>query len=288
MKKTIIGITLAALLGGVLLSAGIASAHGDNRDFMGFRGEGFFKDLELTDSQKGQLWDLMREQGRKGFKEMRGLRGDMRELDENSSKEEVEQVKKQLSDGIYQGMKKGYEMGKILTPEQKEQLKGKWGERKVRFEDRREGARKRYNQRLIDELDLTPDQQKKLDDMKFGPAERGIMAFCAEELELTDDQVEKIEGIMEKYRPEEGRGFRNFRGEGKEMFGLFSAESFDEARAREMADDQADKMVEGIMNMNKMKAEILNVLEDDQKEEFEKMMEHHFGHGHPGRDHRWR
>ncbi|HPI98092.1 MAG TPA: Spy/CpxP family protein refolding chaperone, partial [Synergistales bacterium] len=202
--------------------------------------------------------------------------------------EEVEQVKKQLSEGIYQGMKRGYEMGKILTPEQKEQLKEKWGEKKDRMEDRREGARKRFNQRLIDELDLTSEQQNKLDNMKFGPAERGIMAFCEEKLELTDEQVAQIEEIMEKYRPEKDRGFRNFRGEGKDIFGLFSAESFDEARAREMADDQADKMVEGIMNMNRMKAEVLKVLDDDQKEEFEKMMEHRFDHHRPGRDHRWR
>jgi len=288
MKKTIIGITLAVFLGGFLLSAGVASAHVGNRDFMDFRGQDIFKDLELTDAQKGQLWDLRKEQGRKDFKEMRGLRKDMKELDENSSKEEVEQVKKQLSDGIYQGMKKGYEMGKILTPEQKEQLKENWGERKDRMEDRRENARNRFNKRLTEELELTSGQQKKLENMKFGPGEMGMMGFYAERLELTDEQVDKIEGIMEEYHSQDGWQFMNLGGERKDMIQLLSAESFDESKARKIADDQAQKMVEGILNMNKMKAEILKVLDDDQKVEFEKMMAHRFGHHSPIRHHPWR
>jgi|GEM_PF-2013695 len=278
MKKTILTVSLVAFLGALLLSAGIPVAEARMGRNMDNRDGAFMRGLELTSEQRDKMRGLMRKEGRNMSRQMRDFHDDLEVLGSNPSEEQIDNLKTRLSDSIFQGMKLHYEMGRILTTEQRKELGDRWESGKTRMGHDRGDVRQRYNRKLSEELDLSSEQQKKLEDLSFTRSGMHMMAYCTEELDLTEDQQDKIENIIEAYRPEDGKGFMYLRDSRKEMNDLISADTFDEDKAENLAMERTEDMIEGFMKMKEMESEILKVLDEDQKEEFMEMKEDRPGH----------
>lgn len=83
MKKTIFAIVLAIFLGGLLLSAGTASAQVKHKDLKNVQKAKIVKVLDLISNQKNHHTALHKGHDHKGLKEMKG---NIKQLDHNSSK----------------------------------------------------------------------------------------------------------------------------------------------------------------------------------------------------------
>ena len=87
------------------------------------------------------------------------------------------------------------------------------------------------------------------------------------------------------------RGREQGRERMKDLHDLVSAPTFNETKAREIASSMAEEMVTRISERKALNAEIMEVLNEDQKEQFQDMRyslwdrEPHHGtfQGHPGR-----
>ena len=273
MKKTILTVSLFAFLGALLLSAGIPAAEARMGRNMDNRDGAFMRGLELTSEQRDEMRDLMKKEGRNMSRQMRDFHDDLEVLGSNPSEEQIGNLKTRLSDSIFQGMKLHYEMGRILTTEQRKELGDRWESGKRGMGQDRGDIRQRYNRKITEELDLSSEQQKKLEDISFSRSGMHMMAYCTEELDLTEDQTNRIESIVEAYRPEDGRGFMDLKDSRKEIHDLLSADTFDEDKAESLAADRAENMIEGFMKMKEMESEIMKVLDEDQREEFMEMKE---------------
>jgi hypothetical protein len=83
MKKTIFAIVLIIFLGGLLLSAGTASAQVKHKDLKNIQKTRIIKVLDLITDQKDHNTPLHKGHDHKGLKEMKG---NIKQLDHNSSK----------------------------------------------------------------------------------------------------------------------------------------------------------------------------------------------------------
>lgn len=296
LKKGIMALSVFALVGAMSLgNTGTASANPGGGMSPEHNRIAMMRGLNLSDSQKEQIREIykaLRENNREKGKE---LHGRSRALDGDLSEKELAEMKTEMSEKVYEGMKAQYQVLQVLTPEQRAKMEEKIKQGPKDREEARQNRKNRYNKKLARELDLTQSQQEKLQKMKHDDREgRDGISFLAEKLDLTFSQKEKIQGILDKYK-DKGKDHEKGREMGrkrmKDMHDLVSASSFDETKAKEMASGMAEEMVSRISERRVIAEEIMKVLDEDQKEEFKEMGRHFqqmgpFGapsHGRPGR-----
>lgn len=273
LKRGIMALTVFALVGAMSLgNAETSNADPRGRMFPDHNRLAMMRGLDLSDSQKEQIREIyraLRENKREKVRAAMDFEGDIAEKD-------LAEIKTEISEMIYKGMEAQYQVFQVLTLEQRttleEKIKGNHENRK----DITENRRNRFNEKLTRELDLTSNQQAKLRKMKFDRDDRDGMHFLEEKLDLTYSQKEKITSILEKHR-DDNRGLEISRQRFRDLRDLAAASTFDEAKAKKLASDMADEMVSRIRERNAMNAEIMKVLNEDQKEEFKEIREHFEG-----------
>ena len=291
MKKGIMALTVFALVGAISLgNSGTSRAMQRDGMFPGSGGPAMMRGLDLSDSQKEQIREIFKGLREKGKEEGRAFRDSIRDYESDLTAEEAAGIKSKMAEMTYKGMQTQYQVFQVLTPEQRQKLEEKRTENQDDRKDIRENRRNRFNQELTRELDLTSSQQAKLQKMNFDRDRKDGISDLEEKLDLTFSQKEKIISIVEKHRDAD-RNQRQGREKMKELHDLVSAATFDETKAREMASSMAEDMVSRISERKALNAEIMEVLNEDQKEQFQDMRynlwdrePHHGGfQGHPGR-----
>ena len=291
MKRGIMALTVFALVGAISLgNAGTSSAIQKGGMFPGHEGPLMMRGLDLSDSQKGQIREIFRDLRENNREKDRAFRDRIRDFESDVTAEDLAGIKSEIAEMTYKGMKTQYQVFQVLTPEQRAKLEEKRKGDREDGNDIRENRRNRFNERLTRELDLTSSQQAKLERMNFDREEKGGISHLEEKLDLTFSQKEKIMSILEKHK-DENRGREQGRKRMKDLHDLVSAPTFDETKARDLASSMAEEMVSRISERKALNAEIMKVLNDDQKEEFQDMRHNlwnrgpHDGgfQGHPGR-----
>ncbi len=278
-KKSVIAVTGIAVAGAVLLgSFNMAQAYTRTKEFGDKDGLTMMKDLGLSESQKEQIRKMEQDWKETNREKRKNLREKMDSFGVEPGEKDLNEVRAHMSEMIYQGMKNRYELFQVLTPEQRAVLEKKRmdpREDRQKKRENREEKKEQFKEKLTRELDLTPGQQQKLHAMKLQHSRRDRTSFLAEKLDLTQSQKEQIENILEKHRGMYGKGEDGIQRKDKEnldlMKELHDSPTFDESKARELSSAMAEKMVSGFMERKKIDSEIMQILNEDQKEEFMKM-----------------
>lgn len=294
LKRGIMALSVFALVGAMSLgNAGTASANPGGGMPPEHNRIAMMRGLDLSDSQKEQIREIYKELRENNREKGREFRDRSKAFDGDLSEKELAEMKTEMSEKMYEGMKAQYQVLQVLTPEQRAKMEEKIKQGPKDREEARQNRRDRYNEKLARELDLTQSQQEKLQKMKHDDREgRDGISFLAEKLDLTFSQKEKIQGILDKDKGKDHEKGREMgRKRMKDMHDLVSASSFDETKAKAMASDAAEEMISRMSERKAMFEEIMKVLDEDQKAEFKEMGRHFqqmgpFGgpsHGRPGR-----
>ena len=110
-----------------------------------------------------------------------------------------------------------------------------------------------------------------------GPGGPDMLEHMARALGLTDDQKTKIKGIMEAVRPAEEARDQKREELHKQLEAATANGQFDEAKVRELANQQAALMADSIVDHERMKSQIYSLLSADQRTKADEMHKHMMG-----------
>lgn len=276
MKKETLGKFAAIVASGAMLSmlgfamlAGDASAFGPGQEG---GGDWFGPEVHLSDKQRQEI-ERIHDAG----DPMTGRHNAERVLDslgENPDTQAVAAAKAKIADGLYGVMKMHYQIWQVLTEEQRETIE-------VHRQDHPSGGKKNMldNEafvRYVDRVcDLDPVQEKALASLKPEDFRKGMdnerFVLLGEKLNLTVKQKQEFTALFEKAdeRPDKHHDGIGPEDRFKENARLMNAPTFDEKLAHGISTEQADKMVSGYLARRKFHRDILNILTDEQRKQFE-------------------
>ncbi|MEP6637222.1 MAG: Spy/CpxP family protein refolding chaperone [Acidobacteriota bacterium] len=107
-----------------------------------------------------------------------------------------------------------------------------------------------------------------------GPGMHGgpeMIEHMARALGLTEEQKTQIKGIMEAARPAEEARDQKSEELHKQLEAATANGQFDEAKVRDLANQQAQLMAESIVDHERMKAKIYSLLSADQRSKADEM-----------------
>ncbi len=104
-----------------------------------------------------------------------------------------------------------------------------------------------------------------------GPGGPDMIEHMARALGLTEDQKTQIKGIMEAARPAEEARDQKREELHKQLEAATAKGQFDEAKVRDLANQQAQLMVESIVEHERMKAKVYSLLSADQRTKADEM-----------------
>ncbi len=104
-----------------------------------------------------------------------------------------------------------------------------------------------------------------------GPGGPDMIEHMARALGLTDDQKTQIKGIMEAGRPAEEVRDQKREELHKQLEAATANGQFDEAKVRELANQQAQLMADSIVDHERMKAKVYSLLSADQRTKADEM-----------------
>jgi protein CpxP len=102
-----------------------------------------------------------------------------------------------------------------------------------------------------------------------------MLAFYTDYLDLTDAQQTQIKAIMTKEHPIMAPMMQQLAQTHSQLRQLEESGSFDEAKARSIAAQQSQTLIDLIVEKSKMKAEMVQVLTPDQKAKLQKLESRH-------------
>ena len=102
-----------------------------------------------------------------------------------------------------------------------------------------------------------------------------MLAFFTDYLDLTDAQQAQIKAIMTKEHPVMAPMLQQLAETHTQLRQLEESGSFDEAKARSLAAQQSQTLIDLIVEKSKMKAEMVQVLTPEQKAKLQKMESRH-------------
>jgi protein CpxP len=102
-----------------------------------------------------------------------------------------------------------------------------------------------------------------------------MLAFYAHRLDLTDAQQSQLKDIMAREKPTLKPLFQQLAQTRHQMRTLEEGDTFNEAQVRALATQQSQTMTELIVQKARIKSEMLQVLNPDQKAKFKQMMDKH-------------
>ena len=102
-----------------------------------------------------------------------------------------------------------------------------------------------------------------------------MLGFYAHKLDLTDAQQAQLKDIMSKEKPALKPLFQQLSQNRHQMRQLEESYTFNEAQVRTLAAQQSQVMTELIVQKTRIKSEMLQVLNPDQKTKFKEMMDKH-------------
>ena len=102
-----------------------------------------------------------------------------------------------------------------------------------------------------------------------------MLSFYAHKLDLTDAQQSQLKDIMAKEKPALKPLMLQLSQSRHQMRQLEEGDSFNEAQVRTLAAQQSQVMTELIVQKARIKSEMLQVLNPDQKTKFKEMMDKH-------------
>lgn len=299
--------TAALILGGMVLGVGMPAVanSGDPNHRGGMDGRGgaqhrfispeVLGSLDLTQEQKADLWDLY--QGKRNQRRSRDEDSKVRSLMQKvHSGQTVDEdlkaaARSEISGRIMERQQDVTKLYRILTPEQRVKVESA---REARQERRRERLEKRAEcagegQHMGNGQGLKPGngQGERLRSGNIRGRYEGahFMGRMSDELNLTDTQKVRISEIIQEHRgdrKDRREGFRETRGERREMMQMAWAEAPDQGKIREAADKLAADRVERMLQGGEMMKKIRGVLTEEQLEKLDSCRENwqegrHFG-----------
>jgi Spy/CpxP family protein refolding chaperone len=102
-----------------------------------------------------------------------------------------------------------------------------------------------------------------------------LLSFYTDYLDLTDAQQTQIKAIMTKEHPVMAPMMQQLAQTHSQLRQLEESGAFDEAKARSIAAQQSQTLIDLIVEKSKMKAEMVQVLTADQKAKLQKLESRH-------------
>ncbi len=114
--------------------------------------------------------------------------------------------------------------------------------------------------------------------MPFGPSPDHILAFMTDSLDLTDAQQTQAKAILDKEKTTFEPLMKQLMEAHKQLQTLGENGAFDETAVRSLANQNAQNIVELIVQTARVKSELFAILTPEQKAKAAKIMQRHHDH----------